>query len=283
MNNKEFANKCLEIANKYKTCYASGCFGQKATDSFINDKAKQYPSWYTKSRVNKLKALPDDTRLFDCCGLIKAIQWGFPNVVYTSNGLKDVNDQGLWDMSKEQSKDFKNIKVGELLWIKGHVGLYVGDGKTVECTTNWTGNVQITAVSNIGSIKGLKSRKWTAHGKLPFIDYVEETPKEEPKPTQSVYYVKRGDTLSGIAKANGMSLAKIVSLNPQIKDINKISVGEKIYLSSDIKEEYYVVKKGDTLGGIARQFNMSLNKLLGLNPDIKNPNLIHIGDKIRIK
>lgn len=48
-------------------------------------------------------------------------------------------------------------------------------------------------------------------------------------------------------------------------------------------EEFYVVKKGDTLGGIARQFNMSLNKLLGLNPDIKNPNLIHIGDKIRIK
>ena len=80
-----------------------------------------------------------------------------------------------------------------------------------------------------------------------------------------------------------MSLAKLVSLNPQIKDINKISVGQKIYLSSDAKEEFYIVQKGDTFSGIARKFNMSLNKLSGLNPDIKNINLIHVGDKIRIK
>ena len=80
-----------------------------------------------------------------------------------------------------------------------------------------------------------------------------------------------------------MTLTKLVSYNPQIKDINKINVGDKIYLSADTTEEYYTVKKGDTLGSIARKFNISLNKLLGLNPDIKNPNLIHIGDKIRIK
>ena len=36
-------------------------------------------------------------------------------------------------------------------------------------------------------------------------------------------------------------------------------------------------------GFIARKFNMSLNKLSGLNPDIKNINLIHVGDKIRVK
>ena len=80
-----------------------------------------------------------------------------------------------------------------------------------------------------------------------------------------------------------MSLAKLVSLNPQIKDINKINVGQVIYLTSNTQEEYYTVKKGDTLGTVARKYNMSLNKLLGLNPDIKNPNLIHVGDKIRVK
>lgn len=195
MTNKEFAKKCEEVL-KYNTCYASGTFGQKATDKFIDNKAKQYPNWYTTARVKKLKSLSDDTRLFDCCGLIKSVWWGFPNAVYTSNGLKDVNDQGLWDMSKDKSKDFKSIQVGELLWVKGHVGLYLGDGKGIECTTAWKGNVQITAVANIGSISGLKSRKWTGHAKLPFLTY-ENAPisNEKSKVDYSTYPIlKRGAT-----------------------------------------------------------------------------------------
>jgi hypothetical protein len=31
--------------------------------------------------------------------------------------------------------------------------------------------VQITAVGNIGTKSGYKSRKWTKHGKLPYIEY----------------------------------------------------------------------------------------------------------------
>ena len=106
---------------------------------------------------------------------------------------------------------------------------------------------------------------------------------DDKKPEQKVYYVKSGDTMTSIAKANGMSLAKLVSYNPQIKNINSIKVGQVIYLSSGTNEQYYSVQKGDTLSTIARKFNISLNKLLGLNPDIKNPNLIHVGDKIRVK
>ena len=193
MTGKEFAKKCEEVL-KYNTCYASGTFGQRATDKFIDNKAKQYPNWYTTARVKKLKSLSDDTRLFDCCGLIKGVFWGFPDADYTSNGLKDVNDQGLWNMSKEQSKDFKNIQVGELLWLKGHVGLYIGEGKAIECTTAWKGNVQITAVTNIGSICGLKSRKWTGHAKLPFITYEKgSNSAEKPKVDYSKYPVlKKG-------------------------------------------------------------------------------------------
>ena len=285
MTNKEFVNKLLDIRNNYKTAYAKGTFGQKATDSFIEAKRKQYPSWYTKARVSNLKSLPDDTRLFDCCGLIKGVLWGFPNIVYTSNGVPEMDDSGVWKACNEQSKDFSNIQEGEILWIKGHVGVYIGNGKAIECTSNWSGNVQITAVTNIGKITGLNGRKWTGHGKLKYITYEEVAPTVPvtPEKPKTVYYVKKGDTLSGIAKANGLSLAKLVSYNPQIRDINKIIVGDKIYLTSQAKEEYYTVQKGDTLGAIARKFNIALNELLGLNPDIKNPNLIHVGDKIRVK
>ena len=287
MTNKEFVAKLLDIRKNYLTAYAKGTFGQMAATSFIDAKARQYPSWYTSARISNLKALPDDTRLFDCVGLGKAVLWDFPSLVYTSHGVPDLDDDRMWKACEEQSKDFSNIQEGEILWIKGHVGYYIGNGKAIECTTNWSGNVQISAVLNIGKLSGLNGRKWTAHGKLKYITYEEVAPKvpetQTETPKTNIYYVKKGDTLSAIAKANNMSLAKLVSLNPQIKNINLINIGEKIYLTSQTTEEYYTVQKGDTLGAIARKHNIALNKLLGLNPDIKNPNLIHIGDRIRVK
>ena len=57
--------------------------------------------------------------------------------------------------------------------MKGHVGVYIGNGKGIECTTAWGNNVQVTAVSNIGFVNGLNHRRWTGHGKLPFITYGE--------------------------------------------------------------------------------------------------------------
>ncbi|MED4302248.1 MULTISPECIES: N-acetylmuramoyl-L-alanine amidase [Bacillus subtilis group] len=46
---------------------------------------------------------------------------------------------------------------------------------------------------------------------------------------ESTYTVKKGDTLSGIAKAEGVSVAKLQSWNG-IKDPNKIKVGQKLKL-----------------------------------------------------
>ena len=284
MTGQELVDKCLEIKNKYSTKYAKGTFGQCATPSFIYGKAKQYPEWYTPkdkpSRLPVLLALPDDTRLFDCVGLIKGVIWGFPNIVYTSNGFRDMSDQTIWDKSTDKSTDFSNIQVGELLWMKTHVGVYIGNGQAIECTSSWEGRVMITAVENVGKQVGLHGRKWTGHAKIPTITYEKEKPVI---PGKAFCYAQRGDTLSGIANKYDMSLAEIVSYNPQIKDINKIYIGQKIYLSSGIAEEYYTVQKGDTFGSIARKFNMSIDKLSGLNPDIKNINLIYPGQKIRIK
>lgn len=48
-------------------------------------------------------------------------------------------------------------------------------------------------------------------------------------------------------------------------------------------EEWYVVKKGDTLSKIARTKGTSLTQILQLNPAITNPNKIYCGQKIRIK
>ena len=48
------------------------------------------------------------------------------------------------------------------------------------------------------------------------------------------------------------------------------------------KKEYYVVKKGDTLSGIAKKYKTTIEKLVKLN-NIKNKNVIITGQKLRVK
>ena len=47
-------------------------------------------------------------------------------------------------------------------------------------------------------------------------------------------------------------------------------------------EEYYIVKYGDTLWGISRRFNTTVDKLVMLN-NIANGNLINVWQKLRVK
>ena len=49
------------------------------------------------------------------------------------------------------------------------------------------------------------------------------------------------------------------------------------------KEIVHLVKRGDTLWHIAKKYGTSVAKILALNPYIKNPNLIQIGDEVRIQ
>ena len=48
-------------------------------------------------------------------------------------------------------------------------------------------------------------------------------------------------------------------------------------------DNYHIVKKGDTLSGIAAKYGTTVNNLVNLNPQIKNINLIYVGDVIRIR
>lgn len=48
------------------------------------------------------------------------------------------------------------------------------------------------------------------------------------------------------------------------------------------EEEYYIVKYGDTLWGISRRFDTTVERLVVLN-NIANRNLINVGQKLRVK
>lgn len=187
MNNKDFVSKLKEIA-KNKTVYANGMFGQPITESIIAQKTRQLPKWYTSSRQKSLRALIGKGYFgFDCICFIKSALWGWNGNLkdtnggakYCSNGVPDISEYGMMNACNEISSDFSKIEIGEYLWTDGHCGVYIGDGLAIECTPKWENGVQITAVLNIGEKEGYNGRVWKKHGKLPYIEYVQEEKAEQ--------------------------------------------------------------------------------------------------------
>lgn len=108
------------------------------------------------------------------------------------------------------------------------------------------------------------------------------------------YTVKKGDYLTKIAKDCGVNYSDLLKANPEIKDPNKILVGQVIRIKAGAVSPTpaptqpatgsgeYVVVKGDTLFKIATRFNTTTAELLRLNPDIKDASKIYVGQKIRV-
>ena len=46
---------------------------------------------------------------------------------------------------------------------------------------------------------------------------------------------------------------------------------------------YHQVVRGDTLWALAKRYGVTLTELLALNPQIKNPNLIRVGEEVRVR
>ena len=226
----EFLNK-LKLAEKERTLYIKGCFGSKMTEA--NKKRYTTNLAYNAARKNMIMAATPDTFGFDCVCLIKGILWGwnadktkaYGGAVYKSNGVPDVGADGILAYLKGVSSDFNGIVAGEVVWMSGHVGVYVGGGKVIECTPKWTNDVQYSNLGNLGYTSG-HTRYWKKHGKLPWVEY-EEKPIVENKKEQ-YYTVKKGDTSSKIAKTHGISLREFSALNPSITNLNKIYVGQKV-------------------------------------------------------
>ena len=50
----------------------------------------------------------------------------------------------------------------------------------------------------------------------------------------------------------------------------------------DAQGRWHPLAKGDTPWGIAQRYGTALERLVELNPDIRNPNLIYVGQRVRI-
>ena len=190
MKATELAAKALNVAKNYKTAYIWGGIGLPITEATIQRAVNMYSKNTTNGYAAKArKLIGQNAFYFDCVGLLKSLLWGwvgdssktYGGAVYASNGVPDISADQMINHCSNVSTDFSTIQEGEAVWCSGHIGIYVGNGLAVECTPKWSNGVQITAVSNIGTKSGYNSRKWTKHGKLPYVTYEKATIKEPEK------------------------------------------------------------------------------------------------------
>ena len=104
------------------------------------------------------------------------------------------------------------------------------------------------------------------------------------------YIVKKGDTLGGIAIKYNVSVDELVKLNKLKNENEIIKVGQALKLppnaklNPEVKSEgnTYIVKKGDTLGGIAIKYNVSIDELVKLNKLKSENEIIKVGQVLKL-
>ena len=156
-------------------------------------------------------------------------------------------------------------------WVKNNRGLWIPQ------TTNGMKKPELIfyvdkSFTRIVNDKGLKFQDMPS----------EEVPQAPETPANYITYkIKKGDTLSEIAKKYGTTVSTLASLN-NIKDVDKIYAGDTIKIPTNNSSYIeYTIKKGDTLSEIAKKYGTTVKKLQSIN-GIKNANKIYAGDTIKI-
>ncbi|ADG72085.1 LysM peptidoglycan-binding domain-containing protein [Brachyspira murdochii] len=199
------------------------------------------------------------------------------------------SENKVYGLKGEENKSYKDYKVknGDSLY-----GIAFSHGMTAN---------EFLAINNIkdpnkynlkiGEILKVANNTSNTSNLSPSEDNVSEK-------NYDTYKVKSGDTLYGIAFAHGMTASEFLKIN-NIDDPNKykLYVGKTMYVAkseraekennnnSNIQKEveYYTVKSGDTLYGIAFQNDISVNEFLKIN-NIDDPlkYKLRTGEKLKI-
>ncbi len=105
---------------------------------------------------------------------------------------------------------------------------------------------------------------------------------EEPV-NYTTYTVVSGDTLSGIAARQGVTMQELQEWNPRL-DPDRIRLGQRIRIRSlrPTRTIRYEVQPGDFLGRIASRHNVTVSEILSWNPGV-DPDRIRIGHQLNIQ
>lgn len=149
--------------------YLWGAYGQISTQAYLDANIKQYPDneqWrsYASGAINK-------TRYSDCYGMVKSYLWWTDDKSNPKYGAaQDMSTNGAYSSATEKGPLSTLPEIpGIILWMSGHSGVYIGNGKFIEMMGGvgaYEGQLKDGVVKN-GS-------KFVAWFKDKNISYVEE-------------------------------------------------------------------------------------------------------------
>jgi membrane-bound lytic murein transglycosylase D len=147
--------------------------------------------------------------------------------------------------------------------------------------------------------KGVTLRFPPVAGRAPAAQILAAVPQQ--KPTQVAarsYIVKRGDTLSSIARRHGVSMRALASANG-IRKPSSLAAGRRLRIPGTVERAIvadaaerraparpaastaHTVRRGETLASIARRYGVSATQLASLN-GVRNPNALRAGQRLDI-
>lgn len=215
--------------------------------------------------------------------------------VYSQTGIKPII---YMSASPMRCFNWQNVVDGDYgLWIAsygkntGEAGVKPSCGKwPFYCLWQYTSKGRVNGYSgdiDMNYFYG-DSSAWDKYaGGSPSVTPSQPTPTTVPsKPAQTTitYTVKKGDTLSGIASRYGTTYQELAKING-ISDPNKIYPGQVLTINGNATSSSnvitYIVKKGDTLSGIASKYGTTYQKIAKDN-GISNPDKIYSGQVLKI-
>lgn len=161
----EFAKKALNE----NWGYCLGSFGNILTPAFMAQKMAQgygVGIYNTRHKTYLGKFL--NKRVTDCYGLVKGfVWWNGGNVRYAAR--QDRNQEGAFNASKEKGLLATMPEIpGLVLWMKGHAGIYIGNGEFIECAGAPVGMIK----GKIQSGRVVSGSKFTHWFKDDYITYL---------------------------------------------------------------------------------------------------------------
>lgn len=165
------------------------------------------------------------------------------------------------------------------------VSRYIGLGVEGETYTVKSGDSLWSIAKKLNvSVEDLKAANDLTSNLLK-IGQILKVPKEEITETGDyiVYTVKSGDSLYSIARQYGLTVDELIDYNNLSS--TALSINQQILIPKETNKpsgetNTYIVKGGDTLYSIARQFNTTINELMSLNN--LTSSVLSVGQTLRI-
>ena len=204
----------VETALAEKWGYCLGTFGQILTPVLLSQKMKQgYGVGVYNTRHQAYLQQFIGKRVSDCYGLVKAFTWWDGNNP-KYNAKQDRNQEGAYAAAKEKGPLATLPEIpGVILWMKGHAGVYIGNGEFIECVGAPVG-MRKGIIKNGRVVAGSKFTHWF---KDTYLEYIEDEPQAP------------GLIINGKVKTiNGINKGSIAYLKLERESIPLRTLGEAL-------------------------------------------------------